>query len=148
MCLGRICQLGFVTELLSKPIRYGYVNGIVFTVLVGQLPTMLGFSVSGQDIPRRVIGIVNGVFQGQLNWLAFAISFLCLIVIYGIRWWKPMVPGVLIAIICSTIAVSILGLARQGGVSVVGTLPQGFLAFECPRFPSLKCERCFPVLSP
>src|SRR5215469_13471046 len=41
--LGR---LGFVTELLSKPIRYGYMNGIALTVLLSQIPKLLGFSVS------------------------------------------------------------------------------------------------------
>src|SRR5215203_1847137 len=36
--LAGIAKLGFVTELLSKPIRYGYLNGIAVTVLIGQLP--------------------------------------------------------------------------------------------------------------
>src|SRR5215467_13250917 len=41
---GTVCivagmtRLGFITELLSKPIRYGYMNGIALTVLVSQLP--------------------------------------------------------------------------------------------------------------
>ena len=33
-----VTKLGFVTELLSKPIRYGYMNGIALTVLISQLP--------------------------------------------------------------------------------------------------------------
>ena len=40
-----VLRLGFITELLSKPIRYGYMNGIAFTVLVSQLPKLLGFSI-------------------------------------------------------------------------------------------------------
>src|SRR5215470_18520184 len=35
--LGR---LGFITELLSKPIRYGYMNGIALTVLLSQIPKL------------------------------------------------------------------------------------------------------------
>src|SRR6478752_10500239 len=38
-------RLGFVTELLSKPIRYGYMNGIALTVLISQLPKLFGFSI-------------------------------------------------------------------------------------------------------
>ena len=34
-------RLGFVTELLSKPIRYGYMNGIALTVLISQLAKVL-----------------------------------------------------------------------------------------------------------
>src|SRR5512140_435446 len=41
--LAGLARFGFVTDLLSKPIRYGYLNGIALTVLVGQLPNILGF---------------------------------------------------------------------------------------------------------
>src|ERR1043165_4375568 len=37
-----VLGLGFVTELLSKPIRYGYMNGIALTVLISQLPKLFG----------------------------------------------------------------------------------------------------------
>jgi len=43
--LAGAMRLGFVTELLSKPIRYGYMNGIALTVLISQLPKLLGFSI-------------------------------------------------------------------------------------------------------
>src|ERR1035437_520299 len=45
--LAGLARFGFVTDLLSKPIRYGYLNGISLTVLVGPLPKLFGFSVSG-----------------------------------------------------------------------------------------------------
>src|SRR4029077_9819830 len=45
MSLGAgLAKLGFITDLLSTPIRYGYLNGIALTVLVGQLPKLFGFS--------------------------------------------------------------------------------------------------------
>src|SRR6516162_1248852 len=40
-----LARLGFITDLLSKPIRYGYMNGIALTVLLSQIPKLLGFSV-------------------------------------------------------------------------------------------------------
>src|SRR6201994_2701954 len=43
--LAGIARLGFVTELLSKPIRYGYMNGIALTVLISQVPKLFGFSI-------------------------------------------------------------------------------------------------------
>ena len=48
-------RLGFVTELLSKPIRYGYMNGIALTVILSQVPKLLGFSAAG-DGPVRKVG--------------------------------------------------------------------------------------------
>ena len=50
-------RLGFVTELLSKPIRYGYMNGIALTVLISQLPKMFGFSVEGAGPLRKLFAI-------------------------------------------------------------------------------------------
>src|ERR1700741_4390966 len=48
-------RLGFVTELISKPIRYGYMNGIALTVLISQLPKLLGFSIASRGPIGNVI---------------------------------------------------------------------------------------------
>src|SRR5512135_2823656 len=48
--LAGLAQFGFITDLLSKPIRLGYLNGIALTVLIGQLPKILGFSSSGDNL--------------------------------------------------------------------------------------------------
>ena len=57
--LAGVARLGFITELLSKRIRYGYMNGIAATVLISQLPDKLfGFSIEG-DGPLEFLG--NGL---------------------------------------------------------------------------------------
>ena len=33
-----VARLGFLTALLSAPVRVGYLNGIALIVIVGQLP--------------------------------------------------------------------------------------------------------------
>src|ERR1700744_2024735 len=73
---GSVCvvaglsRLGFVTELLSKPIRYGYMNGIALTVLISQLPRILGFSVKDSGPLRKLFAIAQAVLQGKANWTA------------------------------------------------------------------------------
>src|SRR6185369_10184105 len=52
--LAGVLRFGFITELLSKPIRYGYMNGIAFTVLISQLPKLLGFKIEA-DGPLRAL---------------------------------------------------------------------------------------------
>src|SRR5689334_18378872 len=54
-----LARLGFVTELLSKPIRYGYMNGIALTVLLSQLPKLLGFSVRTQGPLRQIWDVAS-----------------------------------------------------------------------------------------
>src|SRR6476661_7224976 len=67
-----IARLGFVTELLSKPIRYGYMNGIALTVLLSQVPKLFGFSVTADGPLRHVWGIVEKVLAGSTNVVALA----------------------------------------------------------------------------
>jgi high affinity sulfate transporter 1 len=132
MCiLSSLARLGFVTELLSKPIRYGYMNGIAVTMLVSQLPTALGFSVKGQDVPRKVVGLYEGILGGQTNGSTLAVSAVCLLVILASKRWTPKVPGVLLAVVGATVSVGLLKLADRG-VSVVGPLPEGLPAFRVP----------------
>src|SRR5260370_25059064 len=50
-------RLAFVTELLSKPIRYGYMNGIALTVLISQLPKLFGVSINDAGPFRDLVRI-------------------------------------------------------------------------------------------
>jgi MFS superfamily sulfate permease-like transporter len=61
-------RLGFVTELLSKPTRYGYMNGIALTVLISQLPKLFGFSIESDGPLRKLwaIGQANSEWQNEL----------------------------------------------------------------------------------
>lgn len=59
LCIGAgLARFGFITDLLSKPIRYGYLNGIALTVLIGQLPKVLGFSVSQSSFINEMNGLL------------------------------------------------------------------------------------------
>src|SRR5262245_46279372 len=69
-----VARLGFVTELLSKPIRYGYMNGIALTVLVSQLPKLFGFSVEGDGLLREIAGFAHGVGGGRTNVAALGVG--------------------------------------------------------------------------
>ena len=59
--LAGVARLGFVTELLSKPIRFGYMNGIALTVLISQLPKLFGFSIESDGPLRDLVAIVEGI---------------------------------------------------------------------------------------
>jgi high affinity sulfate transporter 1 len=131
--LAGLAHLGFVTDLLSKPIRLGYLNGIALTVLIGQLPKLLGFSASGEGLFREAISLVQGVAQGKTNWVTLAIGVMCLAVVLILKRHWPKIPGVLLAVIGATVIVGVFDLAARAGVSVVGPLPQGLPSFTIPR---------------
>jgi high affinity sulfate transporter 1 len=132
LVLAGVARLGFVTELLSKPIRYGYMNGIALTVLISQLPKLLGFSIESEGPLRDLWAIAGAILDGKTNWVAFAVGLGTLIVILLLQNNKR-VPGILIAVVGATIVVGALGLAARYGVKVLGPLPQGLPAFAIPR---------------
>jgi high affinity sulfate transporter 1 len=132
VCLGLgLARLGFITELLSKPIRYGYMNGIALTVLLSQIPKLLGFSVSVTGPVRQTGAIVSNVLAGRTNLVAFAIGGGTLAIILGLKRW-PRVPGILIAVIAATLVVAVFNLASGAGVAVLGPLPRGLPNLTLP----------------
>lgn len=139
--LAGILKLGFITELLSKPIRYGYMNGIALTVLISQLPKLLGFSIEGDGPLRNLWSIATSIAAGKINWTAFAVGAGVLVVILLLKGSK-LLPGVLIAVIGATLVVSLLDLSSQG-VAVLGSLPEGLPAFAVPW---IAMEDLLPVL--
>ena len=129
--LAGLARMGFVTELLSKPIRYGYMNGIALTVLISQLPKLGGFSIESDGPVRNLLAIATAVLNGRANWTAFLVGAGTLAVILLLKGSKR-VPGILIAVVGATIVVGAMDLAARAGVSVLGSIPQGLSAFAIP----------------
>ena len=125
-------KVGFITELLSKPIRYGYLNGIALTVLVGQMPKLFGFSVDASGLIAEAVGFVQGVLAGQTNTVTLAVGAGTLALILVLKR-KPRLPGVLIAVVAAMVVVGLFDLADRAGVEVLGTLPQGLPKLTVPR---------------
>lgn len=131
LILAGLGRLGFVTELLSKPIRYGYMNGIALTVLISQLPKLFGFSVESTGPLRDLWTIGGAILTGRSNWVAFAVGAATLAVILLLRGSKR-VPGILVAVIGAAVLVGTLDLAERHDVAILGSLPQGLPGFAIP----------------
>lgn len=140
--LAGIARLGFITELLSKPIRYGYMNGIALVVLISQLPKIFGFSIPSDGPLSNLWATATAVMEGKTNWTAFMIGAGTLAVILLLKRFKH-VPGVLIAVVVATVAAGALDLAGRFGLSVLGSLPQGLPGFA---FPWITTADWVPVL--
>jgi MFS superfamily sulfate permease-like transporter len=129
--LAGVVRLGFITELLSKPIRYGYMNGIALTVLISQLPKLFGFSVDAEGPLRSLWAISKALLDGKANWITFVVGATTLATILLLKGSKRL-SGILIAVIGATAVVGAFDLAGRFGVTVLGPLPQGLPAFSIP----------------
>ena len=125
-----VARLGVVADLVSAPVRYGYVNGIALTVIVGQLPGLCGFPVPAGAVVPEIAAFGRGLVLGRAVVPAVLAGVLALAFILACRALLPRVPGVLVAVVLSTVAVGTLGLGA--GQPVVGALPRGLPAPALP----------------
>ena len=128
MLAGGLARFGFVTELLSVPVRVGYLAGIALTVIVSQLPKLFGYSVQGESFLHGIHDFVTQLDQTDAT--ALAIGAGCLVVIFGLRRVSPNLPGVLIAVVGATALVAVAGLSDE--LPVVGDVPAGLPGFGWP----------------
>ncbi|MCC7541383.1 MAG: sulfate permease [Deltaproteobacteria bacterium] len=136
-----LARLGFLTDLLSKPVRVGYMNGIALTILVAQAPKLCGFSVDADGVADGLVAFVRGVIDGRTKLEALGIGAACLLIILGIKAIRPRVPGVLIAVVLATTAVAVLGFADR--ISVIGEVPRGL---PLPSLPAIGLSDIGPLL--
>jgi high affinity sulfate transporter 1 len=126
-----MARLGFVTELLSRPVQLGYLCGIAVTILVGQLPRLCGFSIEGRGLLTEIRDFVQGVADGRVNRAALAVGLTGIVVILLLkRFWRA-VPAVAVAVVVGIAAVAAFDLDKEG-VKVIGVLPEGLPTFAFP----------------
>lgn len=123
---GGILRLGFVTDLLSKPIRVGYLNAVALLVIISQVPRLLGFSIDSVSPVPDAVAIVAALAAGEVLPLAALFGVGSLGVILALRWLRSPIPGVLVVVVVATALTWMLGLS--GSLPVVGALPQGLPA--------------------
>ena len=126
LVLGGILRLGFVTDLLSKPIRLGYLNGIALVVVVSQIPKLLGFSVDGVNLIDEMRATVSAIAGGEIDPSAAAIGIGGIAVIVAFKLFHSRIPGVLVAVFGAIAVAYFLGL--DDDIPMVGALPQGLPA--------------------
>jgi high affinity sulfate transporter 1 len=131
MVVAAYAGLGFIADLLSKPTMIGYMNGLALTILVGQLPKLLGFSVDGDGLLAEFAGVVRGIASGEVVAAAAAVGLGGVAVILVLQRWLPKVPAVLVMVVLAIAVSTLLDVARRG-VDLVGVLPQGFPPLSVP----------------
>jgi high affinity sulfate transporter 1 len=132
MIVAGVAKLGFVADLLSKPTQVGYMNGLAVTILIGQLPKLFGFSIDADGLVEEARAFLEGVADGETVAAALLVGLTSLVIMVGLRRLFPALPAVLFAVVVAILIVRIFDLADEG-VSVVGTLPQGFPPLTIPR---------------
>jgi high affinity sulfate transporter 1 len=118
-----LLRLGFVADLLSRPVLIGYMTGVALIMIAGQLGRVTGVHVTGEEFLSQLRSFARGATAVQPAVLAVAAAVLAFLLL--LRWQWPNIPGPLLAVLLATAAVIVFSLARHG-VAVVGPIPAGF----------------------
>ena len=120
---GGYLRLGFVTELLSKPIRLGYLNAIALIVVVGQIPKLLGFTADASGVLGQIADVAQSLWAREFDPIAAAVGFGSLAVIVLFRRLFRSIPGILVAVVGAMIVSAVFDLTDD--ISMVGAIPSG-----------------------
>ncbi|HEX2470804.1 MAG TPA: sulfate permease [Candidatus Limnocylindrales bacterium] len=127
-----ILRLGLLTDLLSKPIRIGYLNGIALTVVVSQLPKLFGFSTDAGGVVPETMAFLSGVAGGATNVASLGLGATALAIVVVAKLRHQTAVGIVVATAATTVVAAVAGLSASAGVDVVGPLPSGLPQLALP----------------
>ena len=127
-----VARLGFLADLLSRPVLVGYLAGVAVTMTVSQLPNLTGVPSSERDTLPRLVDVMRRIDETHLAPLALGLSVIAaLFALQRIR----RVPGALIVVLVATAVTSLFDL-EQHDVATLGDVPSGLPSFAFPSLPA------------
>ena len=126
-------RLGAIADFLSKPILVGFLNGVSLHILVGQLPTLFGFSIEAPPgIVLQLLALLAKI--DQTHWLTLGVGVATFAVLRGSSSRFKRLPAALVALVFGAAVVALFGLDARG-VAVVGAVPPGLPELRWPAVP-------------
>ncbi len=120
--LSRLGRLGFLSDLLSKPVLIGYMAGVAVIMIVSQLGKITRLGSTADSFLGDVAFYATHLTDTHVPTLLLAAGMLTVLLVVGRLF--PRAPIPLIAMLLAIGVVTIFGL-RQLGIEVVGTIPAG-----------------------
>jgi sulfate permease, SulP family len=135
-------RLGFVADLLSRPILLGYMAGLGLVMIIGQLGSLTGVALTSTTNQGKVFELAGRL--GTMQPIVLVVSLAVVAGLVVLRRIAPLAPGTLIAVIASSVAVLVFGIDRQG-VTLVGPVPSGL---PTPALPAVGLADITALLGP
>lgn len=143
VCLvGWVARVGFLANLLSKPVLVGYLVGIAVLMIVSQLGKVTRLKVTGDNPLEEVQSLVAQLGGVHLPTLALATG--TLVALYLLRWLAPRWPGPLLAMLAAAAVAIVMG-GEHAGLRVVGAIPPGLPTPWLPVLPGLDLLAMVPI---
>ncbi len=125
-------RLGFITNLLSKPVISGFTSAAALIIGLNQLKYLIGTDIQKSN---RIYEVIANAFAriDQTHLVTLLIGIGGIALIKGVKKINNKIPGALLAVVFGTLIVYFMGLDK-GGVSIVQEIPEGLPPFKLPDF--------------
>ncbi|GAA2568734.1 SulP family inorganic anion transporter [Mycolicibacterium diernhoferi] len=146
--VGAIClvagllRLGFLANLLSRPVLVGYLAGIAAMMVASQLGRLAGVSVSGQSVDAQLRSFATEL--PHWHWPTVLLSAAIMALIFALDRWAPRVPGPLIGVLAASALMALFAHSWQD-IAVVGAVPSGL---PLPGWPIVSGEEVRALIVP
>ncbi|QNE16985.1 sulfate permease [Kribbella qitaiheensis] len=140
LMVGAIClvawllRLGFLADLLSKPVLVGYLAGIAVLMIVGQLGRITGVAVTGDSPAAEVVSAVQQLGTWHPATLGLSVAVLGLLL--ASARWTPRLPAPLLVMALAAAVAAVAGLGDHG-VALIGSVPSGL---PMPSWPAISAD--------
>ncbi len=128
-----LARLGFVANFISEPVLKGFIVGLALTIIVGQLPKLVGVDKGAGDFFQQLWTFLTRL--GQTSWITLLVGLVSLAIVLVLRKFAPVVPAPLVAVAFGIVAVHLFSL-QDHGVEIVGHINGGLPSFGLPSVPS------------
>ncbi|WP_028804117.1 SulP family inorganic anion transporter [Streptomyces sp. 142MFCol3.1] len=131
LCLvARAVRLGFLADLLSRPVLIAYLAGVALIMMVDQLPKLTGAGMTGTDFFPQLWSFLGNLPDARPATVVLSAAALVFLFVVAPRF--PAVPGPLLAVVLGTAAVVAFDLDHRYGVQVIGEVPSGLPGLAVP----------------
>lgn len=137
-----VLRLGFLADLLSRPVLVGYMAGLALIMIVNQLGRVTGVRVTGQAFVAQLTSFARGISEARPAAAGLAAAVLAFLLL--LRWRRPGAPGPVLAMLLATVVVAVFSLSSHG-VAVVGPIPAGL---PVPGLPAIHLSAVQELLLP
>lgn len=137
-----VFRMGWLSQFLSRAVVTGFLFGAAIDVVIGELPKLTGTDSEGSSSFQELWSWLSTLDQAHLA--TVVVGVVALVVVFGLRWIAPQVPGALVLLVGGLVASGVLDLGDQG-VALVGDIPRGLPSFEVPD-PGLLVDHAGTVL--
>ncbi|MGW7383625.1 SulP family inorganic anion transporter [Streptomyces sp. NPDC054794] len=128
-------RLGFLADLLSRPVLIGYLAGVALIMAVDQLPKLTGVETTGAEFFPQLWSFVTHLSDADPA--TVVLSAVALVFLFVVARYLPAVPGPLLAVVLGTAAVVAFDLDGRYGIKVIGEIPSGLPDLAVPELSEL-----------